>query len=205
MSPKDRTGQEAWSRRPTTDDLGVQWPILRVPATGKLQVIVLSHDLIGCYTHYHRGRTEPCTQDACDACAARTERRWHGWLGIRAIRSGACYILEVTAKASSPIDEYYRAHRTLRGAIMTLHRYPARPNGRVHATLTHPDAPPADLPACIDLQAQLLRMWSRSTQPARPQIHEPPTPPGELEHERRKHRELNDQTTFDTEPRTGTD
>jgi len=52
-----------------TDPRGPAFPIVRTPPGRPLTAIVTSPNLVGCYTHYFKGRTTPCDSTPCHLCA----------------------------------------------------------------------------------------------------------------------------------------
>jgi hypothetical protein len=177
--PKDRTGQANWQRRPEDDEVGIRYPLWRVSANRTHRVIVLSHDLIGCHTHYFGGRTSPCEIEDCSACLANCARRWHAWLFTKLLDSPAIGILELTAKATGPVDQYFRAHRTLIGAQMTLCRSPKKPNGKVICALQDIGLDQSSLPKVPDVRDILTQMWELSARRQTKQQAAPPMHPNQ--------------------------
>lgn len=50
------------------DPRGPAFPIVRTPISRPLTAIVTSPNLVGCYTHYFKGRTIPCEGSGCRLC-----------------------------------------------------------------------------------------------------------------------------------------
>ena len=50
------------------DPRGPAFPIVRTPPGRALRAIVTSLDLVGCFTHYYKGRTIPCEGAGCRLC-----------------------------------------------------------------------------------------------------------------------------------------
>ena len=170
-----------WQARPDQMNQAQRYPLWRVSARGVHRVIVLSHNLVGCYTHFYGGRTLPCGDEECLACDNGNARRWHGWLHTIGVESRAQGILELTSACALPIDEYFRAHRTLRAAMLTARRTPAKPNGRVHIDLTPTEADRTDLPKGVDVRLVLNHLWeiserratTKANQATQPQTTQP--------------------------------
>lgn len=57
-----------FSRDVPTDPRGPAFPILRTPAARPITAIITSPDLVGCFTHYFKGRTVPCEGAGCRLC-----------------------------------------------------------------------------------------------------------------------------------------
>jgi len=132
-----------WSNRPPDGCLNQGLPLVRTPARGVLSGIVSSTDLVGCTTHYYKGRTQPCTAPNCEACNEQVPYRWHAYLTIFNPRTATHALLELTAQASQPAFDFFERHGTLRGAILETTRPSAKPNGRIIVRLRQatPDDP----------------------------------------------------------------
>ena len=59
-----------WSTEVPANPRGPAYPLLRTPPNKPLIAIITSADLIGCYTHYYKGRTVPCEGDNCPELGA---------------------------------------------------------------------------------------------------------------------------------------
>lgn len=57
-----------FSRDVPVDPRGPAFPILRTPPGRSISAIITSPDLIGCFTHYYKGRTVPCEGTGCRLC-----------------------------------------------------------------------------------------------------------------------------------------
>lgn len=55
------------------DPRGPAFPIIRTPASRPLTAIITSPNLVGCYTHYFKGRTTPCEGADCQLCLQGSE------------------------------------------------------------------------------------------------------------------------------------
>lgn len=157
---KDTNGSKlGFQRRPPESDTETTVEVRRVAPGRPIRGIVLSHDLAGRFTHWFGGRTVPCHDGECKACNESVERRWKGWLAIYNPDTRGICILEITPKTVPPIDEYFRAHRTLRGAQITASRIGKKDNGKVVATLCSGPIHNDDLPTCPQVEKVLLKMW----------------------------------------------
>lgn len=58
-----------FSRDVPTDPRGASFQIVRTPTGPGITAIVTSPDLLGCFTHYWKGRTMPCEGQGCTSCA----------------------------------------------------------------------------------------------------------------------------------------
>jgi hypothetical protein len=157
---EDRRPRPEFLARPPEALIEPQWQIRRVRAKGTLGGVCLSHNLVGCYTHFFRGSTVPCpSQGTCEACDSNISRRWHSWFGAWAPETGGKCIVEVTLRAVSTFDARFRTNRTLRGCKFAIKRVPERDNGKLHVVLTDGDVPNDAIPKDCDVVKHLMRMW----------------------------------------------
>lgn len=160
---KENASKPLFAARPPDGVEEEVWKVLRVAPKAVLKGVILSHNLIGTFTHYYRGSSRPCPpQGICEACDANYRRDWHSWFAAWSPESGNRVIVEITLKAVTAYDAFFRKHRTLRGAKFAMHRVPARANGKLFASLTEGDLPTSALPKDADIVKHLLRMWGYS-------------------------------------------
>ena len=152
-----------FSREVPKDPRGSAFPIVRTPANGHLQAIVTSPDLIGCYTHYFKGRTAPCEGKRCEACQAGMPYRWHAYQSALTTKDHLHCLFECTAQAAENFTEYREAHGSLRGCLFQARRLHSRPNGRIIIITKPADLKEIVLPAPPDLISCLSILWGFST------------------------------------------
>lgn len=145
--------------RPDREHVEPRIDVVRAPETGVLSGISLSHDLSGAYTHWYRGRTRPCTQPNCEACAENTPWRWHGYLMLFGPKTHRIVLLEVTKNVCPTIDDYMAAKQTLRGARINITRKNRKKNARVILTVTASDIDDRTLPPCPPVAYHLAKLW----------------------------------------------
>lgn len=150
----------SFSNVPPADARGVGLPIVRTPHMRNLRAIVTSSDLIGCFTHFWKGRTMPCEGQDCPAHQAGMPFRWHAWLGALLNRDGHHALFEMTAQAAEPFVQYREAHGTLRGCEFDAHRLNNAPNGRVHIVCRLRDCSTIKLPKEPNLIRCLSIIWN---------------------------------------------
>lgn len=159
MSETGRPRPEFYAR-PPEGITEAQWVIRRVGADKSSKGIILSHNLVGCYTHFWRGCTIPCpSKGACEPCGNGSPRRWHSWFAAYQPTSGFRAIMEITPRVIEAFDAAFRKNRTLRGLAFDLHRSPAKPNGKLYAVLSESNVPKDSLPKAPDVAKHLMRMW----------------------------------------------
>ncbi len=135
-------------------------PLLRTPASGKIQACITSPFVLGCYTHYWGGRTVPCEKPDCEACNASMPYRWHGYLSAILKKSHEHVILEFTAQACDAFDDYVKHHGQLRGCAIECYRRPSSHNGRVIVQTQPADLGQVTLPDPPNIPSLLCKMWN---------------------------------------------
>lgn len=152
-----------FTRRPPDEEKEPQWQIIRCGGTETLRGMCLSHDLLGCYTHFFRGRTTPCTRPkTCEACEAGNVTRWHAWIAAMNVRRLDRAIVELTFAAMPQVDESFCRFRTLRGLDFEITRRGGKQNGRLVWRAKAGTLPQEQVPRAPDLPKMLLRMWEVS-------------------------------------------
>lgn len=154
------------SRRPSKEDGRIIYPLMRCGPKGFRNAVILSHDILGCYTHYWCRRTIPCRKEGCPACEKGYSPRWHGWVFVQSKLTANKVIFEFTAGGSGGLDKYFREHRTLRAAQINAWREPAKPNGRLIIEAFDSGIESELLPKGIKLLPILMRMWNARFEPA---------------------------------------
>jgi hypothetical protein len=157
--PREPKIDEGWSRRVPSDYSARKWRLKRCPARGKLFAIILSHDLECRGTHFVGSRTQPCPGKACSLCRDGLVPRWLGWVAAWDCHSRDKVVLEFTAHCTTVIDDYFRYHKTLRGARVELGRRGLAANSEVYIRISEPDQPSDSLPTAPDIRPILERIW----------------------------------------------
>lgn len=153
------------ARRPSKDEGRIVYPLKRCGVKPLGGMIILSHDIIGCYTHYWCRRTIPCRTEECPACEKGYTARWHGWIFVMDGETQHKGIFEFTAGASAPLDRYFRQHRRLRGAALRAYRSPPKPNGRLLLEISESKFDMDVLPKAVAVLPILMRMWHARYEP----------------------------------------
>lgn len=157
--PTDRNYRDDWNTLPGKPDDTRAWPIMRVGTKGVSRLVIVSNELIGRFTHYWKGRTQPCLTDVCEACANGQAARWYGWLAVISETSGAKAIVEITYQGYVSVADTITFADTLRGRGMAIRRIPAKPNGKMRVEIRPHKTVPIELPNEPDIRAILERMW----------------------------------------------
>lgn len=155
----DRATQTEWNRRPPDNEPRGGWSLRRCPTKGFLAVVIVSHDLMGRYTHYFAGRTRPCQGNDCEACNKNMRPRWHGYLCAIDLQTNEKIIVEVTSSIASQLGEWFDSHRTLKGSRMKLERRSPKPNGKITCKLAEPAPGTGELPTAPDIRPIMNKIW----------------------------------------------
>jgi len=147
------------SATPPADQLRAAYRIIRTPAGGQLEMLVLSDQIHGHDCHYHQGRTRPHTAPTCEPCDLGVPYRWQGYLAVMMTRLRDVALFEFTAASASPLVEYFETNHTLRGVLIKAQRLNARPNGRVILQVTRGDLGMYSAPPEPDVEEILARIW----------------------------------------------
>lgn len=152
---------------------GNSLPIRRTPAYGNLTAIVTIPDLLGCYTHFYKGRTMPCTGPDCEAHKAGIPFRWHAYMSAWETKSALHFIFEVTAQATEAFVAYRQNQGTLRGCLFQAKRWRERPNGRVLIQTKPAELAKLNLPEPPNLESALAILWNLNAKNGQPRRIEP--------------------------------
>lgn len=156
-----------WCNRPAEIDLPDPWQILRAGASGVPSALILSPDTVGAYCHYWSGRTRLCLKSACEPCARGNVARWRGYVAALVGPNRATKLLELTPTCIPPLDRYLKEWSTLRGAVVTITRKGRVKNGQLELVFAEKPVSGANLPACPDVAAHVVRIW-RTTHTPKP-------------------------------------
>ncbi len=149
-----------WSKDVPKDPRGPAFPILRTPAFKPIAGVVTSEDLVGTFTHFWKGRTMPCEQEACEACKSGIPYRWHAYLSAWTISTGLHFIFECTAQAAETFTDYRDAFGTLRGCNFIAQRQNQKANGRVLIQTKPYDMKTNVIPVPPDIIKCLSILWN---------------------------------------------
>jgi hypothetical protein len=135
-------------------------PLVRTPRASTLWGTILSRNLIGTYTHFVHGRTQPCDAPNCPHCAAQVPFRYHGYLCLLSEQTRKPFIFEFTAAPAELILQYHREAGTLRGTRLGACRPRKTPNGRISLDLRPGPLPLNALPEEVDCTMFMSQMWN---------------------------------------------
>jgi hypothetical protein len=148
-----------WGDVPPDEATCPHLAIKRTPAKGKLDAIVLSSRIVGCWTHFFGGQTIPCTGPSCPACEAKNGRRWHGYLGMYHPGERLTFLLELTAVAIQPIVEVQERTGSIRGVQLACSRISNATNARICVRVNEAARGRYAIPDEPDVRACLGNIW----------------------------------------------
>lgn len=172
--------------------------LVRTPTNRPISLVLTCDRLIGCSTHWYANRTVPCEAPECRPCEEGYPWRWHAYLSGLETATLEHLLIEFTARAIDPLDEYFRRHKTMRGCLIQAQRAQQRPNARVLIRCRPADLAKFDLPRAPNVPALLCHIWglpedavtTGRRQPTRDSIHihaegastvhKPPHPPSRV-------------------------
>lgn len=152
-----------WSNTPPAERSWAHCKLLRTPMGKELKGIITSEKLIGCRTHFTKGRTTPCLGSACIPCSEGHSWAWHGYISLYEPSHASICIFECTEQGAQQIIRQAAAFGTLRGLMLTAKRAANRPNSRVLCKLEPHSFPAEALPPGVDLCTYLEHMWGEDT------------------------------------------
>lgn len=155
----EKTTAIDWCEMPNEVDQKERTHLYRVPEKGLKSAVIISKKVIGCYTHYWGGRTQPCLKHDCPACEKEVSRRWYGWLTIWNPSSGEIVIMEITKRACKEVTKFFELHKTMRGATVSGARKGGKANGELKLTIKPAKNDRVDLPTDINRMETLELIW----------------------------------------------
>jgi len=142
-------------RRPAVELIKVE------PSEKPLDLVIVSHALVGIHTHYIDGRTCPCTgpQGVCHVDHQFARCDWHGYLTVKRPYVTERRLLCLTKYAVAGCPRLEKGGLDLRGGILRVKRLGKSIRSKLSAYLDPENY------AChvgvldVDIVAELERMW----------------------------------------------
>ena len=174
----------AWTDRVPDTATKFGFDLHRTPPDRPLTAIIISPDLIGCHTHFWGGRTVPCEDENCPACAENMPSRWHAYVACYDPRTQETFIFETTAKGAQALENYRDSFGTLRGCLFSAARPKRRKNSKVEIATKTADLTRITLPPPIDIVRAMSVIWqlpataikTPTAEHSTPTIHPDPAP-----------------------------
>ncbi|MBA7692656.1 hypothetical protein ES703_101223 [subsurface metagenome] len=148
-----------FTRSVPKDPRGPAFQIFRTPTSREMVAIITSPDLVGCFTHFWKGRTVPCDAPDCEACRDSIPYRWHAYQSAYNPNNGVHFLFECTAQAAEHFTDYRDNHDTIRGCLFRARRMNAKANGRIIIVCKPADLTSIKLPQPPDLIKCLAILW----------------------------------------------
>jgi hypothetical protein len=148
-----------WNDQPPSPAEFAGVRLIRVPKGTVLQGIITCDRMVGRFTHFVRRRTVPHVEKDCPECLNGSEPRWHGYISVWAPTGHAHSVLELTALAAAPVQDFQDRHGSLRGAEIYARRLGNAPNGPVQTTVNAADHDLRKIPQAVNLRAFLCTIW----------------------------------------------
>lgn len=153
-----------WTDGPPKKELRRMLRIAHAPKDGCLDLVILSDHLVGIWTHWVGGRTQPCScGHGCVCERENVTSRWKGYLACCYVTNGKMCLAELTGEAARCISlqDSPLTGQPLRGLTLRLRRDRQSRGGRVIAGIVSGERfDTAALPACPDVHAELVRIWT---------------------------------------------
>jgi hypothetical protein len=149
-----------WTNQIPSDNPYNGIALLRTPASGAIAATILSDNIVGTYTHYAHGRTQPCERPDCPLCSEKVPYRYHAYIAILSERTARQAVLEITAAPAAILLAWRVEYSTLRGAHLVARRSAKRANGKVIMEVSQGHIAPNALPKAIDCTAFMSTMWN---------------------------------------------
>jgi hypothetical protein len=159
-----------WSNQLPDTPTKYAYELKRTPPDSPLTAIVLSADLLGCYTHYWAGHTVPCEycppdpttdqpETPCDACTNGSPARWHAYLACWNPKTHSVFLFECTLQAAKAFETYRADYGTLRGCFFSASRPRRRRNAKIEILTRPADLSKLKLPDAPDLLRAMSVIW----------------------------------------------
>jgi len=151
-----------WTDRPPVHTRQHAYSLFRTPAQGTISGIITSPTVLGCLTHFYRGRTIPCEGENCPACNDKRPPRYHAYVGLLGKKSREHALFELTGHAAAPLYDWIEAGKSLRGAALNAYRTRGGSNAPVTVQLSQMPGLEVVLPEPPDIQAALELIWGEA-------------------------------------------
>lgn len=159
-----RRDQVNWLSGPPARDDRRMLRIVRCPKEGFLDLVILSDHLVGVWTHWLDGRTQPCmAPNDCGCQRMHIPHRWKGYLACSLTTDRKVVLAELTGEACRCISlqDSPLTGKPLRGLVLRLQRDRRSRGGRVLAGIRSEARVASDtLPRAPDVHEELMRIWT---------------------------------------------
>lgn len=138
--------------------------VRRIAGGHEAHYVILSPSFWGVWTHWHDGRTSPCTEpkDDCPGCRDNSPQRWKGYLYVWSTNEKKCLFLELTPLAAQLLQQQADPNQSLRGLSYQIGRGRGS-KARLRVQRQYGRAPEEQLPPHKDPSTVLQTLWSMPT------------------------------------------
>jgi hypothetical protein len=133
--------------------------IVTLKASQKGRMVVTCNQPYEVYTHYIGGRTLPCMGEDCAACAEHRPKKYEGFVSGVWAGSKRHEILRLTIAGMMQAKTAIPKLESWRGFVFDIERKGTRNNGRVVIHVQPQALESTRLPAGLELEDHLLRVW----------------------------------------------
>ena len=122
---------------------------------------ILSNAVWGCWTHWDGHRSRECLGEASD-CAGHANgwpTRWKGYVSVWCAMRRTVVLLELTPASAGEIIRQAGCDKSLRGLLLRLDRHGSSIRAKIAVELSVSVADIANLPAAMDPEPILRRLW----------------------------------------------
>lgn len=137
--------------------------LIRTPKGGSVRGFITSPKMTCVDTHYHNGRTVPCTHPTCDACDAGRRMQEHVYVTVWNKENRHHFLFECTDFAALPFIKAQREKESIRGLYFVATRPDTKANARVAIRITALPDPDIALPAAVNVEQVLRAIWKKPT------------------------------------------
>ena len=145
--------------RPAKKNKVRKYDILRTPAGGIGNLVLLSEGFLWQELHYWRGKSVPHNQHWCEPCEFACELRERGYIACTPNGTVDIQILEVTDQCDEVIADAVQRFHTLRGLVVGLGRKEKKTNGKLRIIIPGKQIHGDLLPAAPNVEEVMRRIW----------------------------------------------
>lgn len=144
---------------PTTKNKARKYDILRTPAKGIGNLVLLGDGFRWQQLHYWRGKSVPHNNEWCEPCDFNCELRERGYIMCTPNGTIDIQILEVTDQCEDAIADAVERFHTLRGMIVGLERKEKKANGKLRIVFPGKQIHSDLLPPSPNVEEIMRRIW----------------------------------------------
>lgn len=136
-----------------------KYDILRTPAKGIGNLVLLGEGFRWQELHYWRGKSVPHNDHWCEPCEFDCDLRERGYIAATPNGRIDIQILEVTDQCADEIADATARFTTLRGLVVGLGRKEEKANGKLRILFSGKQIPDQMLPQSPNVDEVMRRIW----------------------------------------------